>query len=585
VDERGELVFGPARPHPAEIVGHIAWRYRNELAPYYTVVGLAIVGETGHVYAPALWPLALPVGAGVVAATWRWLTNRRPERVYALAVGGAATVWTDAVWWASWDTRWFFWTAVVGATAAGIPRWWHYRRRGRITVQRGSWRGARRELRRIVKRWPELAAEMELPGSHVQRAEADPIGFTLTLALRSGLTAADVVGRLSRVESALRTRPGAARLLPDTTRADRAFLRIVRHDPLATPIPWPGSAATSINEPIALGRFEHGDTVTIALVGEHVLIGGAMGRGKSGLLNVIMAELSVRRDAVVWGIDMKRGLELSPWRPMLDRLATTEVAAHELLSAANRVLDARAELLAEHGERKWLPNASAPALVVAVDELAELNAEAMALFERVARMGRALAITLVAVTQRPSAAALGGLDARTQLTVRVSLGVVEARDTELILGPGRLSAGWRAERLSGPGYFLVLVPGQHELPRPARVYWLSDEAVRTAAAQPAVRRQSLDAASAQAVEAPFRAPQPSQEASDSNRRDDPDEALLAALMAAPSAGLTARELAARIGRSRSWTFERLRHHAKAGRAVQLGHGRWCEVTRPRSGRS
>jgi hypothetical protein len=129
IDERGELVFGPARPHPSEIIGHLAWRYRNELAPYYTAAGLGMVGETGYVYAPTLWPLALPIGAGVVAVCWRWLTNRRPERVYALAVGIAATVWTAAVWWASWDTGWFFWTAVVGATAAGIPRWWHYRRR------------------------------------------------------------------------------------------------------------------------------------------------------------------------------------------------------------------------------------------------------------------------------------------------------------------------------------------------------------------------------------------------------------------------------------------------------------------------
>jgi S-DNA-T family DNA segregation ATPase FtsK/SpoIIIE len=380
-----------------------------------------------------------------------------------------------------------------------------------------------------MKRWPELAEDMELAGSHIQRAEADPIGFTLTLALRSGLTAVDVVGKLSRVESVLRTRPGAARLLPDAARADRVFLRIVRNDPLTTPIPWPGSTATSINEPVVLGRFEQGDTVAIALVGEHVLIGGAMGRGKSGLLNAIMAELSVRADAVVWGIDMKRGLELSPWRPTLDRLATTEDTAHELLSAANRVLDARAELLANRGDRKWLPSPSEPALVVAIDELAELNAEAMALFERIARMGRAVAIILVAVTQRPSAAALGGLDARTQLTARVALGVVEARDVELILGPGRLSAGWRAERLASPGYFLVHVSGHHEAPRPARAFWLTDEAVRAAASRSAVCRPLLDRVSAKAIEESYRAPEPSQEASTSERRVDLDEALLSAL--------------------------------------------------------
>ena len=48
-----------------------------------------------------------------------------------------------------------------------------------------------------------------------------------------------------------------------------------------------------------------------------------------------------------------------------------------------------------------------------LDELAELDADAMALLERLARMGRAEGIILIAVTQRPSADVLGGLDART----------------------------------------------------------------------------------------------------------------------------------------------------------------------------
>lgn len=59
------------------------------------------------------------------------------------------------------------------------------------------------------------------------------------------------------------------------------------------------------------------------------------------------------------------------------------------------------------------------------------------------------------------------------------------------------------------------------------------------------------------------------------QRDDPDMALLAALRDAPRGGLSAPELATRIGRSRSWTFGRLRMHAKTGRAVQVGHGRWA----------
>src|SRR5262249_48344223 len=122
-----------------------------------------------------------------------------------------------------------------------------------------------------------------------------------------------------------------------------------------------------------------------------------------------MAALSLCADVVVWGIDMKLGLELLPWLPVLGRLATTNEDALELLTAANRVLEARARLLAGRQGRKWRPSPEEPALVIAIDELAELSGKALALFERVARMGRAAGIVLVAVTQRPSLAALGSL--------------------------------------------------------------------------------------------------------------------------------------------------------------------------------
>jgi S-DNA-T family DNA segregation ATPase FtsK/SpoIIIE len=326
----------------------------------------------------------------------------------------------------------------------------------------------------------------------------------------------------------------------------RAVLRIVNNDPLAAPIPWPGTKATSINEPIVLGRFEDGDPVAIRLVGEHVLTAGTMGRGKSGVLNAFMAELSSRTDVVLWGIDMKRGLELSPWRPVLDRLATT------------------ADLLAERRERKWQPSPAEPALVIAVDELAELDADAMALLERLARMGRAEGIVLIAVTQRPSADVLGGLDARTQMAARIALGVVEPRDGELILGAGRLSQGWRPDRLAGPGYFLVLVPDQHEQPRPARAYWLTDEAVSATAGRPGAGRPKLYPVS---VHGP---------ASESRTvtAAEADDALLELLASAPHAGLTVGELAERIGRKRTWVYDRLSAHARTGRVARVGRGRW-----------
>ena len=45
--------------------------------------------------------------------------------------------------------------------------------------------GARRDLLRTIKSWLELSEYMELAGSHVQRAKADAVDYTFTMALRA----------------------------------------------------------------------------------------------------------------------------------------------------------------------------------------------------------------------------------------------------------------------------------------------------------------------------------------------------------------------------------------------------------------
>src|SRR5437660_1666242 len=131
-----------------------------------------------------------------------------------------------------------------------------------------------------------------------------------------------------------------------------------------------------------------------------------------------MVELSGREDEVLGGIDMKRGPELSPLRPVLDRRETTGEAEHELLPAAHRV------------------------------------------------------------------------------------------------------------------------QGQHEQPRPARAYWLTDEAVSAAAGRQSADRPGLDQASAEAAENPPEPPQEAHETASEARMvtaAEADEALLALLGSAPHA--------------------------------------------------
>src|SRR5258708_35489080 len=135
-----------------------------------------------------------------------------------------------------------------------------------------------------------------------------------------------------------------------------------------------------------------------------------------------------------------------------------------------------------------------PALLIIIDEYAELAdeaPEAMSDTDSIARLGRAVAVTLVAATQRPTQKAMGQGAVRSQMDTRICFRVRERRDVDLILGQGMLAAGWHAHALNAPGKFLVSAP-EHITPRRARAYLVTDDDVAQTAAHYAASRTRLD---------------------------------------------------------------------------------------------
>src|ERR1019366_7076780 len=108
------------------------------------------------------------------------------------------------------------------------------------------------------------------------------------------------------------------------------------------------------------------------LLRRHGLFGGATGSGKSGGINVLMGNLTACTDVGIWAVDLKRGMELGPWAACIDRLATTPAEARTLLADAVAILEARAAHLAALGNRVWEPSPDMPALVIIIDEYADL---------------------------------------------------------------------------------------------------------------------------------------------------------------------------------------------------------------------
>jgi hypothetical protein len=566
------------------IVVRALWRYRSELAPVATTAGVAIAAVALHRSHPGWWPWLMAVTLTDVIALalpaprrlrkeWPFLT-RSAERLYAAAVSAAAGGWLTAATALGPATPPMPILAVILAVVSAVPWWASRRRRAKV------------RLERTLESWPEIARAVGLAGSRVMSAMVDLWGWRARLRLARGQTIRDVIAKIPAIESGLGTFRGAVRVYPTPDNyANRCELRVLDADPHADAIPWPGPSVTSITEPIELGPFEDADPCRVSFLRRHVLFGGATGAGKSGGLNVLIGNLSACLDVVLWGIDLKKGMELGPWLRCLDRLATTADDAGLLLADAVAVLEARAAALAEQGRRVWEPRPEMPALIILIDEYAELvddAPQAIRHADSIARRGRAVAVSLVAATQRPTQKAMGHGAVRSQMDVRICFRVRERKDVDLILGQGMLAAGWQAHTLDAPGKFLVSA-AEHDTARRARAFLITDEDVASTAELHSGLRPPLDDVSQQAIEAQDR-DEPAAEPEGSSRdgsgkqgtgADDAPEAILwAALSLAPEAGTTVAELMTATGMGRTWIYERLRRLAGRSQVIQVSHGRW-----------
>lgn len=519
-----------------EAMSRVLYRYRSELAPFGLSIAVVLTGLWLHA-THADW--AVPVALGTVATAallglvleridatrGTWLA-RRSERLYAVLVVVLVGGWLSAAARYGPTAGPLPGVVIVGTVLGAIPWWAHRRRRARVRVER------------TLEAWPEVAETIGLNGARVLSAVVDAWGWTARIALRRGQTVSAAIDRIPAIESGLATRPGAVRIEADSARADRLVMRVVERDPHTEPIPFPGTQERSLAQAVEVGVFEDGQPVRVQLANRNTLIGGIVGSGKSGVLNVLLAILTACRDLVVCGIDLKGGMELRPWESCLARLATTPEEAVGLLEDIVVVLDQRAQEMGRESRRLWLPTPEAPAVFIVVDEYAELPEEAMQYADSIARRGRAVAITLLIATQRPTQKAMGHSAVRSQMDVRICLRVRERRDADLVLGQGMHAAGWFADTLNAPGKFLISSP-EHDTPRRARAYYLSDEAVQhIAGTNASIRPRSLATTSVATESAAIPRPRTPRH----DNASDPEATLWTALRNAPANGMSVGEL-------------------------------------------
>lgn len=219
----------------------------------------------------------------------------------------------------------------------------------------------------------------------------------------------------------------------------------------------------------------------------NVLVGGAPGGGKSGLLNAWLAALiqaHLPGELRLSLIDPK-GVELYGWRNLphvLGPLAETPEEARRVLELLRDEIDRRKRLFQAVGARSLAgynhlaPQAPLPLHLVVIDELTDLTIQAGGpkadLFIKLisaASIGRALGIQFLLATQSPRAEIVNG-NLKAVMNTRIAFRTASREDSRVIMDRPD-AADLPADR---PGRMVVALDGRV---RVYQGYYLSDEAL------------------------------------------------------------------------------------------------------------
>lgn len=236
----------------------------------------------------------------------------------------------------------------------------------------------------------------------------------------------------------------------------------------------------------ALGRDVSGIPMTTDLAKmPHMLIAGATGSGKSGMINSLLTSLLYRsspNDLKLILVDPKR-VELGLYNDIPHLLTPVIVEPEKTISAlkwAVAEMERRYKLLAEVGNRNIIeynkahPDEAMPYIVIIIDEMADLMvlaaADVESLIVRLAQMARAIGIHLVLATQRPSVDVITGI-IKANIPARLAFSVASQVDSRTILDQ------MGAEKLLGKGDMLFMSP---DFMKPRRIQgaWVDEKEVK-----------------------------------------------------------------------------------------------------------
>jgi S-DNA-T family DNA segregation ATPase FtsK/SpoIIIE len=263
----------------------------------------------------------------------------------------------------------------------------------------------------------------------------------------------------------------------------RIWLDFIRVDTLADTIPAlpiPATADQVDLSAVPVGKREDGHAWTLRLVGSaaaHLLIAGASGSGKSGLLWSLIRGIApcIKAGSVqIHAVDPKGGMELAPGHMLYTRSGygdPEQMAA--IIADAETLVHQRTRRLREAGKRSHTPTVDDPLVVMIIDEIASLTSyladrqlakQMAASLSVVLSQGRAAGVVVVGAVQDPRKDVVSYRDL---FPVRVGLRMTEATQADMVLGEKAYERGARCEEIGdnahGTGY--VRLEGRRDLVR------------------------------------------------------------------------------------------------------------------------
>jgi len=292
------------------------------------------------------------------------------------------------------------------------------------------------ELREL---WYNCGLKVKAEGGHlmfpvvIDRQEKD-YGEDWYIHLPVGLSEMDVRRKAHKIAAAL---GGAVQV----ERVNNLLLMRIMNGEIKQRYDYKLVDRAGMGIPVPIGYGRNGLVLLDLAKAPHLLVGGTPGFGKSAFLHQAVATI-LQHGIEVYVVDLKRlefaYLKNHTW------VVTTEPDAVKLLQGLCKEMEQRINLLENQGLIKIqdYTGEDLPYIAVIIDELAELQADTFFVaLNRLLRLCRAVGISVIAATQRPSVKVLDG-DSRAMFAARLCYQVADELNSRMVLGEAYSEAAY-----------------------------------------------------------------------------------------------------------------------------------------------